>query len=418
MLALQKASERQIQTSDLTIGMYVTHLDRPWIDTPFMFQGFLITDIEDITQLQQHCHYVYIDIEQGKTISDSGSGNVFQQPSPSEVSQSISDHRLTHQGRIYSNKLSSSEEAPSAKAAKEDTYQLIATIDSEIKKGRSLRLGFIREALMPLVQSVIRNPDPLMQMAMIKGNHVEERRDVFGAAVLAALTGRQLGFKSSDIQDLAAGALLYDIGMLKMPPVLLDKKGKFLSQELEIIKNHVVLGLECLKDAHGMNKKVFSMIRHHHERYDGSGYPVGLVGDNIPVFGRIAAIVDCFNAITTPRKYANAMSPYKAAMSLYEWRHSDFDPVLVEHFIQAIGIYPIGTLVELNNHCVGVIISQNKKRKLSPVVSILLDKNKVPMKETKVIDLSQVFEQTSGGLSIKGALEPGSYNIDLATFTL
>jgi len=418
MLALQKASEQQIQTSDLKIGMYVAHLDRPWVETPFMFQGFLITNVEDITQLQQHCQYVYIDTEQGKTISSSGSGNVYQQPTPSDINQSITEHRLTHQGHLYANEVSSEEEMANAKRARDETYRLIATVDSELKQGHSLKLGLVKDSLIPLVQSIIRNPDPLMQMAMIKGNKVEERRDVFDAAVLAAVTGRQLGFKEQDIQELAAGALLYDIGMRKMPPMLLDKNGKFRTQEIDIIKKHVVLGLDSLKNTHGMNGKVLSMIRHHHERYDGSGYPAGLKGESIPVFGRIAAIVDCFNAITTPRKYANAMSPYKAAMNLYEWRNTDFDPVLVEHFIQAVGIYPIGTLVELSNGCVGVIISQNKKRRLNPTVSLLLDQHKQPQPDNKVIDLSCTSkDSTAQELSINNALEPGAYDIDLASFS-
>jgi hypothetical protein len=161
------------------------------------------------------------------------------------------------------------------------------------------------------------------------------------------------------------------------------------------------------------------MMEFHHERHGGHGYPRGISGNDIPVFGRIAAIVDCYDAITSRRPYAPAMSPSHAVKKLYAWRDIDFDAELVEEFIQAIGIYPAGTLVELSNGEVGVATAGYRTRRLRPQLLLVLDRDKKPYAEPRPLDLLTVtHEQDGKPLEIATSLEPGSFGVNPETLVL
>jgi hypothetical protein len=154
------------------------------------------------------------------------------------------------------------------------------------------------------------------------------------------------------------------------------------------------------------------MIRHHHERFNGSGYPNGLKGKEIPIFSRMASIVDTYDAIINDRPYARAISPHEAIRELYDLRDIAFQAELVEAFIQAIGVYPIGTLVELSTGQVGVVISQNKIRHLKPKVMLILDQDKIAYKISPIIDLLHESTDKNGNpIIISNVLEPNSYGI-------
>ncbi len=155
------------------------------------------------------------------------------------------------------------------------------------------------------------------------------------------------------------------------------------------------------------------MIAHHHERVNGKGYPNKLKGNDIPLFGRIAAIVDCYDAISSNRSYAKAISPAEAVRKLYEWRDIDFHAALVEVFIQALGIYPAGSMVELSTGEVGVVMSEYRARRLRPKVMVILDKDKRLLAEFPTIDLYLVSQNEAGEeINIKQSLEPGSYGVN------
>jgi HD-GYP domain-containing protein (c-di-GMP phosphodiesterase class II) len=231
--------------------------------------------------------------------------------------------------------------------------------------------------------------------------------------------GRQLGLPKSDLRSLAIGGLLFDVGKLGVEPGLLNTQQPLTDDEFQQVRNHVKLGVEMIAGSGLMNQDVIDMITYHHERHDGSGYPEGIRGDDIPVFARIAAIVDCYDAITSHRSYARAIPPSTAIKMLYEWKDIDFQGELVEEFIQAVGIYPAGTLVELSSGEVAVVVAEYRTRRLRPQVMVLLDANKQALAEIKTIDLLNQKE-TAGGepLDITGSLEPDAYGIDMTAIQL
>ena len=157
------------------------------------------------------------------------------------------------------------------------------------------------------------------------------------------------------------------------------------------------------------------MVAHHHERYDGTGYPHGLARDKIHPFACIAGIVDTYDAITSHREYAAPVSPSDAIKILYKSRDVDFQAELVESFIQAIGLYPAGTLVELSSGEVGVVVAEYRTRRLRPKVMVLLDRNKQRLLKWKVIDLHELAgDETQPSIAISRSLEPAAYGIDLS----
>jgi hypothetical protein len=162
------------------------------------------------------------------------------------------------------------------------------------------------------------------------------------------------------------------------------------------------------------------MVAHHHERHDGSGYPRGLAGDAIPVYGRIAGIVDTYDAMITSRPYASTQSSYGALRQLRSLAGSQFQPELVDQFTQAIGMFPTGTLVLLNTGEVAVVTAQSRVRRLRPEVMIILDAEKRPLPEYRVVDLNRVAATADDQVSlwIEQGLEPGAYGVDPAEYYL
>ncbi|TNF32609.1 MAG: HD domain-containing protein, partial [Gammaproteobacteria bacterium] len=216
-----------------------------------------------------------------------------------------------------------------------------------------------------------------------------------------------------DLKTLAQGGLLFDIGKVKLPDELLNKKERLTPEEFEVIKSHVTEGVDLLRVTPDVTRHILQMAECHHERYDGSGYPKGITGDDIPVFARIIGVIDCYDAITSERPYAKPMSPSEAVRNLYEWRDIDFQAEIVEEFIQAIGIYPAGTLVELNTGEVGVVLSEYRTRRLRPKLLMVLDENKQRLPEMVPLDLSEQKTTASGQpLEIARSLESGAYDID------
>ncbi|MEM9533206.1 MAG: HD domain-containing phosphohydrolase, partial [Pseudomonadota bacterium] len=232
-------------------------------------------------------------------------------------------------------------------------------------------------------------------------------------SVWSATFGRHLGLDRVGIRQLALGGLLLDVGKTRLPPALLENPNRLSSHEIAQLKQHVELGLEIIDERADVPNEVRNMVHSHHERYNGEGYPQGLQGAQIPLFGRLAGVVDTYDRLTTPRPYTECRSPHDAINMLYDCRDVEFQGELVEQFIQAVGIFPTGTLVELSTGEVGVIISLNGARRLRPRIMLILDKDKRPYRRFTELDLMEQEQDSDGNLlNVKKGLAPGAYGID------
>ena len=402
----------KVNADQLQIGMYVCELDRPWLETPYPLQGFTILSHADIHKLQNLCGFVYIDVK--RTLENNAKYSHSDAPLEFDEKDKSSIYRVSYVDvHPMENELSTAEESFSSFST--GTEQLINTL----KKGIPLDFKKFQASTKQMIASVIRNPDAALWLIRLKRSDDYLYLHSLRCSVLAVAFGRQLGCNKKQLSDLAIGAALLDIGKLKLPKTLLNRPGRLCEDEFEMIRDHVRLSLEMITEGGHASKSVRDMVLTHHERMNGEGYPNQLIGNEIPLFGRIAAIVDCYDAISTTRPYAAALSPAEAVKKLYEWKGVDFHPALVEVFIQALGIYPAGSLVELTTGEVGVVMSEYRTRRLRPKIMLILDSKKCLYQEFSTIDLfKEVTTKDGTPINIHQSLEPGSYGIEPAELLL
>jgi HD-GYP domain-containing protein (c-di-GMP phosphodiesterase class II) len=195
--------------------------------------------------------------------------------------------------------------------------------------------------------------------------------------------------KREDIADFGTGVLLHDIGKMKVSRKILTKPTELLENEFEEMKRHVSYSIEILSETKGVTKKTIDVATQHHERFDGTGYPHGLRGDKISPGGQMGAIIDVYDALTSDRCYHDGMDPVDALKKIYEWSNLQFNPRLVQYYIRAVGLYPVGTLVRLESGYLGVVIQPGEAELTKPVVRVMYDSAKDWHVTPRDIDLSR-----------------------------
>lgn len=407
--------EIKVRLPDLEPGMYISRLDRPWLDTPYVLQGFHIKSQDDIDELLKHCEYVYVDVELSK-VQEKATPKFSKKALSSDEEKQL----LTNvKPKKYKDNTVLEDELNSARDSHGALSNIAEDIMVDISNNKKLDLPSLKKAINPMVDSIIRNPDAFAWLTRMKSKDNYTYNHSVSTSVWSVAFGRHLGLPKKDLQSLAIGGLLLDVGKMKLPDKLINNTKRFNQYEFKLVKQHVDLSAEIVSSINGLNEDIVTMINTHHERHKGGGYPRGLSGNNIPIFGKIAGIVDCYDAIISERPYASAMSPHDAVKKLYEWRDIDFQAELVEQFIQVVGIYPVGTIVELTDGRVGVVVVQHRMWRLRPQVMLLLDENKDVYSNFDVINLyTEVTAEDGSPLDIVKSVEPGVYGIDPEQFYL
>jgi HD-GYP domain-containing protein (c-di-GMP phosphodiesterase class II) len=413
----QDTHRKKVAIRELEVGMYVQELDRPWAETPFMFQGFPIKSSNEIDMLLELCEYVYIDVERGMDAP-----RVYRKPAASgrSVAQELLDiANVAHTESVYPDTTDVEEELDAAKKIYEDAHQSVHDMFDVLGSGGKVNILEIRDTTNRIVDSVLRNPDAFVLLQKLKCKDRYHYSHAINSCALAASFSRHLGLPREELKEIALGALMLDIGILKMPVALLKKQGRLTPAMFKLVRHHVDFGIQFVKNIPEFPKTAQEMVATHHERVNGKGYPRGLAGEQIPVCGRIAAIVDCYLAMTGERPYKDPISDYAAISEIYKWRNIDFHEELVEQFIQCVGAYPTGTLVELSSGQVGIILSQNRLRRLYPKVLLILNADKTHYQEPHTLDLWEYARESKGEvLDIKRALESDAFGINPADYYL
>jgi HD-GYP domain-containing protein (c-di-GMP phosphodiesterase class II) len=253
----------------------------------------------------------------------------------------------------------------------------------------------LKIAVRSMTRSIVRNPDAMMLLFRIKQKSYYEFSRAVDTAIHMITFGRFLGFPGERLQLLGIAGLLLNIGKVKLPETILHKKEALTAEERVLARNHVVDSAELVRPVRGLPEGVEKIVAEHHERLDGSGYPRGLSGKEISVDSAIGGLIDTYSALTSLRPYAEQLSPSNALGALYRLRGTHFSETLVEHFIQCIGIYPVGSAVELNTGEIGVVIAQNLTRRLLPRVMLALDRDSRPIPHL-ILDLTSEPKTGSG----------------------
>lgn len=394
---------QKIPVAELEIGMYVSELDRPWLETPFLFQGFYIRSEEEISALRRHCRSVVVD-----TRVENEAPEPARQPAPPPARKPAEAMRELK------------EEIKQASGIHVAVYATVEDVMGELKSSGKLNVHKLEAAVLPMVDSVLRNPAAMSCLMRLrrKGGYLYSHS--LASSVWATALGREIGLDRDALRVVALGAMLLDVGKTRIPQAILDKPGKLDAAEISLMRRHVEYGLELLKEAGAEDPRVLDMIAHHHERYNGAGYPQGLKGGEIPVYGRIAGVVDTYDAMITSRPYASTQSSYGALRQLRALAGVEFQSEVVDQFTQAIGMFPTGTLVLLNTGEVAVVTAQSRIRRLRPEVMIILDADKKPLANYRVVNLNLVSATADdqASLWIESGLEPGAYGVDPAEYYL
>ncbi len=403
----------KINVQDLEVGMFVAELDRPWLETPFLIQGFFIDSEEDILTLSRFCEHVYVE-RSAKAHAEGPARKLMLAAESQAVEALFPDTKLSN----YKDSNRWNVELPKAKAALDTLADTVKSL-LEFRDRVVLDLPRIKKAVEPMIDSITRNPDACLWLGRMRKLDNYTYQHSLGCAIWCVALGRQLGLPKSDLRSLAIGGLLFDVGKLKVDRELLLAQRPLSESEREVVQKHVQESVKVLRKSGVINKDVLEMGAYHHERIDGTGYPFKLAGHNIPIFARIAAIADCYDAMISQRPYAAAKTPAEAIKTLYDEKGKAFQPELVEEFIQAVGIYPAGSLVELSSGEVAIVVAEYRTRRLRPQVIVVLDENKEALIELKEVDLMEVTHTAKGKpLEILGSLEAGAYGIDLASIEL
>jgi len=413
----------KIEVEKVKLGMFVAKLDRPWLGTPFHFQGSWVYDLDAIDNLRRFCSTVWVRTDKrGRPtdVQDNVTVDWTDRMAKSDREAQVFDF-MPARPVNHIDTASVEEEMSLARAARTKVCEALDEVVDDIHRGRKIAVVGLKDAVTGITESVVRNPDACMWLRLVKDRDTYTYYHLLDTSALAIAFGRHLGFSRVELADIGLGAMLIDIGKLKLPADLVRKTTPLSELEQQEVKKHVDYSVELLHQVPDISKRVFEIVHAHHECFDGSGYPRGFAGREIPSFARMVAITDFFDAITSDRPYAVAISPHDAMRRLYDECGKSFQRELVEQFIQCLGIYPTGTLVELHSGEVGIVVGQNRVRRLLPRLMLILGVDKKPLANFVDIDLATHANQLGDdytAVTIKRSVEPEAYGIDPRQFYL
>jgi putative nucleotidyltransferase with HDIG domain len=420
----------EVPAENLKVGIYVSRLDRPWTDAPFLFQGFVIENEEQVEILRRLCKVVHVEVTETEALELKTAKRVStnSKPAPS-ASDTTADpwELLTVDPAALVDRVPIKDAVPlqheleTASVTFGEAKRTVGALFHDLRRGGGLDMPQLDAIVGSMVDSVLRNREAMGWLARMRTKDDYLYSHSLAASVWAMAFGRHLGLDKDTLKAVGTGAMMLDIGKTQLPTELLRKSGQPTDAEWEMIREHVNHGVEMLRRAPHVDERVVTMVATHHERHDGSGYPNKLKADEIPLIGRIAGIVDCYDAMISDRKYARPKSPFAAVRELKQLGGVTFSPQLVELFIQAVGVFPTGTIVELNTGEVGVVIGQNRFRRLRPEIMVILDADKKVREEFATINLLTCAQNSASKeptLWITAGLEAGAYGIDPTEYFL
>ncbi|MCU0579776.1 MAG: HD-GYP domain-containing protein [Desulfobacterota bacterium] len=404
---------KKISSLEIKTGMFVAQLDRPWMETPFMFHKFQVRSAQQVAQLKAHCRFVYIDTEKGE---DTAGPRPAPAAAPAPVPRMAArDRKPARAGKADPVPLQ--EELHAAREIHGQAKKVVDNILEDVRLGKSIDTATAKKSVENIVDSVIRNRDALVCLSQLKNRDEYTAFHSMNVCILSVAFGRTLLLPREDLHLLGIGGLLHDIGKMKIPLDILNKPDKLTEAEFAEMRNHVRYGEEILSRISDIPDPVVQMVAQHHERYNGKGYLKGLQGEQVSLFGQISTIVDVYDAITSDRVYRAGLLPNVALKKMFEWSASDFNRGLFEHFVKSIGIYPVGSLVEINGSDIGIVVAANRENAIKPTVKLIKNRSGQLYRPTPVVD-SAVLEPRTGRdrYRISKILDPLQEGITISAF--
>jgi HD-GYP domain-containing protein (c-di-GMP phosphodiesterase class II) len=357
---------KKIKVEQLQQGMFIHDFNCGWLNHPFLTNSMKINDEQIIQKVKDFgIRELYIDTDNGFDVGGA--------PTEDEVRQEVQTgiNRIIEPEKLRRDPVSIKEEIVKAKEIKNKAKETIHGIMEDIRFGKQIKTEEVGQVVDTMIDSIFRNQDALISLGRIKEKDEYTYMHSVSVGVLMISFGKYLGFDMQVLKEVGVGAMLHDVGKMIVSQALLNKEDKLTEEELGMMRKHVEYSRMLLEQTHGISETAITMAAQHHERFDGTGYPLGLKGEEISYYARGLAIADVYDAMTSKRCYQDNFLPTEVLKKLYEWSSYHYDRNLVEQFIRCVGIYPVGTLVRLESGLVGVVFQHGEKSLLYPIVRIV-----------------------------------------------
>lgn len=358
----------RVKTTDLKVGMYIDRIEASWFKHPFFLNHFVIRAEAEIKKLiESKIETVYVDFEKSTHLSENRNGKA-RVPFGQEIERS--------------------------KAIYQESRLAIQELMQDTKMGKNINCPQLYQLVGNMTDSIFRNSQALLSLSRLKDYDKYLYSHSINTCILCLSIAREIDMDPDEVMSLGIGSLLHDIGLMKIPQHLLQESYSPTVQEENLIKKHPDYSAEILRETEGITEDVVLMAQNHHEKYNGDGYPRGLAGRSIGTFGLIIRIADFYDHITSKWRKHEAVLPFEAIKMILERSQTDFSPLYAAKFVQCLGIYPIGTLVELNTHEIGIVMEINPQDVMRPRVLVLTDPHCLPLKEKILVDLTDPDQDT------------------------
>lgn len=374
----KRHTRKRMDVSELTAGMYIVELDRPWTDSPFLFQGFLLENDEDLLLIKTLCEWVVVEVTEEEWCELDGRGKA----------------SLQHRTR-YVEKQDMAQQLSAASHTYQSTKLQIKRLLASAQLGQALNLKEAQAAVKDCVERVLNNPNAILWLTRLKHQDEYTAEHSVNVCLLSIALGREMELAPYELENLGICGLMHDIGKMKVPAAILNKPGPLDPQEFAEMARHTVYAKQLLMGRTDIYPGAVDVAYSHHERLDGKGYPRGIDSSKLSLFTRIVTVADAYDAMTSDRCYKSGMSSLDALKVLNNNSGSQFDPELVRRFVAMIGLYPPGYLLEMSNGEVGIILSADPGYQLKPKVIMILGPDKQPQPE-RIVNLSMAPEDDQG----------------------
>lgn len=374
---------KRIRVEDVRLGMFIHGFAGSWLDHPFWRNRFLLDDPQDLARIRASAvREVWIDVAQGSDVEP-------QVPvvAQADIESDVPTVEVTPTAQRDVPPKTQAEELKRAARLLQSARNAIADMFQDARMGRAIDAHVARAVVDDIADSVTRNGGALINLARLKtADDYTYLHSVAVCALMVALA-RQLGMPDDQTRAAGFAGLLHDIGKADIPLEVLNKPGKLTEEEFAIVREHPRKGWERLRATGVSDKHALDVCLHHHERMDGKGYPDGLAGEQITLMARMGAVCDVYDAITSNRPYKAGWDPAESLKRMASW-HGHFDNRVFQAFVRSLGIYPVGSLVRLSNQRLAVVIAQNPRQLLKPVVKTVYSLRSQEPLEPQRIDLS------------------------------
>jgi HD-GYP domain-containing protein (c-di-GMP phosphodiesterase class II) len=381
---------KKISSHQLCVGMFVHEFCGSWMDHPFWRSKFTIRTAQELQRvIDSKVVELWIDTSKGADVqggTQDAAPSIDREQVDAEIERRLEEF-ITMPAPLHFVLGGGESSLDAAAALVRRSVPRIASMFNDVRLGKTVQARECEDLVDEITDSVSRNPGALISVARLKRHDDYTYMHSVAVCGMMIALGRQMELKPALIKRIGLAGMLHDLGKAMVPLDILNKPGKLTDAEFAVMKTHPEQGHALLVEGGSAGPVVLDVCLHHHEKFDGTGYPHGLAGDTISMVARMGAVCDVYDAITSVRPYNNGWDPGEALRRMAQWA-GHFDPAVFQAFVKTVGIYPVGTLVKLQSSRLAVVTAQNAEALLTPKVKVFYDVKRKARVEPHEINLA------------------------------